>query len=206
MVQHLWELDQSLFRTIHVGWHREWLDPVFWVLSSTGLGWVQGIAIFLLLPWKRAWQDAPAGMLRLAKMPLKIRRSDWKQYAGPLLLAWAFASIFNTGILKNAIERERPSNLEWASPQETFFHNAFPSGHTSTSFAIATMLMFLTLGTGRAAVGGWALLWAALVGISRIYRGVHWPTDVLGGALVGIGSGCLAAILLRIASRETSEI
>ena len=201
----LWEFDQSLFRLIHLDGHRDWLDPLFFVISSTGLGWVQVIQILLLLPWRRAWEATPAGLFRVLKTPLRIRRDDWSIYAGPLLLAYTFSSIFNTGILKNAIERERPSNLSWAHPQETFYHNAFPSGHTATSFALAGMLLILTWGTDRAFIGRWAMVWAALVGYSRIYRGVHWPTDVLGGALVGIGSACLSALLLDFARRGRQQ-
>lgn len=187
-VQALWELDQSVFRAIHLGWHRDWLDPVFWVISSTGLGWVQGIAILSLLPWRRGW---------------RIRRADWLPYAGPLAAALLSASILNTGILKRVIERERPSNLMDAIPQETFFHNSFPSGHTATSFGIAMMAIYLTWGSDRAWIGRWAMVWATLVGLSRIYRGVHWPSDVLGGALVGIAASSLLALLLFKPNRKS---
>ncbi|HRK21687.1 MAG TPA: phosphatase PAP2 family protein [Fimbriimonadaceae bacterium] len=181
-MQALWELDQSVFRTIHLGWHRDWLDPVFFVISSTGLGWVQVLAILGLLPWRRGW---------------RIRRADWRPYAGPLLLAFLVSSILNTGILKKVIERDRPSNLADAIPQETFFYNSFPSGHTASSFGIAMMAVYLTWGTDRAWIGRWAMVWACLVGLSRIYRGVHWPSDVLGGALVGIGAASLVALMLK---------
>lgn len=204
-MQALWELDQSLFRAIHLGWHRDWLDPLFFVVSSSGLGWIQVLLILSLLPWKSAWDNAPAGILRVVKTPLRLRRTHWKDLVGPLLLAYLLASIINTGILKNVIERERPSNLAWAVPQETFFYNSFPSGHTATSFGIASMLLFLTAGRSKAWVGWLALAWAAMVGLSRIYRGVHWPTDVLGGALVGLGSACLALLLLDRSGQPANE-
>ena len=195
-MQTLWELDQSLFRTIHQGWHQDWLDPVFWVISSTGLGWVQVVWILLLLPWRAAWNQAPAGPFRIFQMPLRVRREDWKSYVGPLLLSFLLASILNTGILKNVIERDRPSNFVWSLPQEQIYHSSFPSGHTATSFAIAMMLLFLTSGTHHRKFGWLALAWACLVGFSRVYRGVHWPTDVLGGAMVGVASASLAILLL----------
>ncbi len=131
-----------------------------------------------------------------SRTPRRLRKSDWRRSAGPLLLAVGLASLINTGILKKAIPRERPSNLPDALPQESFFHNSFPSGHTATSFAIALTILFLTWRTPRAWWGAIALVWAALVGLSRIYRGVHWPSDVLGGALVGLGCAALVAILL----------
>jgi membrane-associated phospholipid phosphatase len=185
-VSGLWELDQSLFRAIHLDGHRDWLDPLFFVISSTGLGWVQSILILAALPWRKA----------MARTPRRLVKGDLRPLTGPLLLTLALASLINTAFLKKAIPRERPSNLPDALPQETFFHNSFPSGHTATSFAIAAALFWLTRGTSHRWVGPAALAWAALVGLSRIYRGVHWPTDVLGGALVGIGSAALVAMLL----------
>lgn len=166
---------------------------------------MQVVLILSLLPWKRAWREASSGIFRIFQTPLRLRQDDWKQYVGPLLLAFSFASILNTGILKNVVERDRPSNYVWALPQETVRFNAFPSGHTATSFAIATMLVFLTFGSEKAWIGRGAMVWAMLVGLSRIYRGVHWPTDVLGGALVGVGSACLAFLLLGLTGAAKEE-
>lgn len=174
----------------------DWLQPIFWVISSTGLGWVQVVLILLLLPLRRAWNETPMGALRIFQMPLRLRREDWRQYVGPLLLSFTLASILNTGILKRVIVRDRPSNYTWAIPQESVYHNSFPSGHTATSFAIATMLLYLTAGTRNRKYAWLSLGWACLVGFSRVYRGVHWPTDVLGGAMVGIASASLAMLLL----------
>lgn len=125
-------------------------------------------------------------------------------YAGPLMLSFLMASVINTAVLKRIIPRERPSNLADALPQETFFHNSFPSGHTASSFGIAMMAVYLTWGTDRAWIGRWAFGWACLVGLSRIYRGVHWPSDVVGGALVGIGLASLVAVLMKLGTETQS--
>src|SRR5205085_11764324 len=70
-------------------------------------------------------------------------------------------------------------------------NNSFPSGHTATACALA---FIIGMRRRRWAALVWAL--AAAVAFSRIYLGLHWPTDVLGAAAIGIGSSWT---MLRIA-------
>ena len=58
---------------------------------------------------------------------------------------------------------------------------SFPSGHTGASFAAAAVMFF-----ARSELWGWALALAALIAFSRLYLYVHYPSDVLAGALLGI--------------------
>jgi membrane-associated phospholipid phosphatase len=67
--------------------------------------------------------------------------------------------------------------------------NSFPSGHTTETFAIATTIALLFR---RRMVQVAVFTWALLVGYSRIALGVHYPSDVLGGMLIGI---CLALLV-----------
>jgi membrane-associated phospholipid phosphatase len=193
-VNPLWQFDLDAFRAIHVGLHRDWLDPVFWVITSTGLGWVQA-AVILLFPLvvdlrhrlqaePRLWRAIVACWIdeRYALRPL----------IGTLAISGLF---FAQGIKRLIAGRERPSLLAEALPQETISFNSFPSGHTTTSFALATMLVLLTWKSDRAWIGRYAMVWAALVGLSRVYRGVHWPTDVLAGALIGVAAACAIYLL-----------
>jgi undecaprenyl-diphosphatase len=89
--------------------------------------------------------------------------------------------------LKAIVGRVRPCNaLAWApavvasAPHDP----SFPSGHAAGSFAFAAFVVMLDRRWGALAV---AL--ATLVGLSRIALGVHWPTDVLAGAIVGASIG-----------------
>ena len=90
-----------------------------------------------------------------------------------------------------AIPRPRPfvsmpsvhpllETLSWENLQ------SFPSGHAVFFFALATVIYCF-----NKKVGGRALGVAALIGISRVYVGVHWPSDVLGGAILGALTGWL---------------
>jgi len=73
----------------------------------------------------------------------------------------------------------------------------FMSSHAANGFALAVFLL-LTLPAGRYRVlKAGVFLWAILLSYSRIYLGAHFPTDVLGGALVGAGLGWGAAVLFR---------
>lgn len=193
-MESLWRFDQEVFRAIHIGLHRDWLDPVFWVITSTGLGWVQALLI-LLTPLVI---DLRHEMRRRSFFQAVL--ACWKNpvfAVWPMLLTVGVSGIFFAqGVKRFIAERDRPSLLDYAVPQEGFTRNSFPSGHTTTAFAIAFMIFFLTWKTEKAWVGRYALGWALLVGISRVYRGVHWPTDVMGGIFAGLLSSSLVYVLI----------
>ncbi|MEU5390258.1 phosphatase PAP2 family protein [Streptomyces tibetensis] len=94
------------------------------------------------------------------------------------------------------IARPRPPRAEWATHASGW---SFPSGHATTATLTAGLLVVAVLmraPRGRTALALAACCWGALVGLSRVYLGVHWFTDVLGGWLFGIGwlGLCLAAV------------
>ncbi|MFF3290529.1 phosphatase PAP2 family protein [Streptomyces sp. NPDC003023] len=114
-----------------------------------------------------------------------------------LLAAWvAAASLLGAGLqqgLKALLARERP---QWPDPVDSANYAAFPSGHAMTAVLTCGLLLWLCRrhgATGRA--WGWCVAAAALsvagVGFTRIYLGVHWPSDVVGGWLLG---ACVVAL------------
>ena len=98
--------------------------------------------------------------------------------------------IIGNGIVKNLVSRERP--FELADSIDRIFpikidkptDRSFPSGHTQASFIVATILMM-----AKRKFGIPALILACLIAFSRLYLKVHFPTDVLGGMLMGIAIG-----------------
>jgi undecaprenyl-diphosphatase len=84
--------------------------------------------------------------------------------------------------LKRIINTTRPNG-------EPF---SFPSGHSAIVFAIAMAIFYFNKKWGIV-----AFVLAILVGISRVYVGVHWPIDILAGALVGILSGIIVHLLIK---------
>jgi membrane-associated phospholipid phosphatase len=206
----LYELDHALFRAIHVEGHRTWLDPIFWVISTSGLGYVQALLVLLLpLLFSRRFRDwkgkSPAALPGLLLQATVARWRDPAFVVGPMLATILVAGLGFSGLVKRLLPRERPSHLEIAQPQEGFLHMSYPSGHTTTAFAVAFMLLFLSWDTPRRWIGPVALVWAALVGLSRIYRGVHWPTDVLGGMFAGLVGTCIVYLTLRMVARRAGE-
>ena len=94
-----------------------------------------------------------------------------------------------TGILKYGVQRERPfvtyPDLKHITPEDRY---SFPSGHTSTAFALATSV---AIAYPKWYVATPAYLWASSAAYSRMRLGVHYPSDVLAGALIGSGSAWL---------------
>lgn len=102
------------------------------------------------------------------------------------------AVLVNTGLtlaVKYTVARPRPYVTYPALDNTTTEGSpSFPSGHTSFAFATATSL---TLNFPKWYVAVPAYLWAGGVGYSRMHLGVHYPTDVLAGAITGAGSAWL---------------
>jgi membrane-associated phospholipid phosphatase len=99
--------------------------------------------------------------------------------------------------LATAIGRGRPPAADWAVHASGF---AFPSGHTVTSATAAGLLIWALCrhhgGRLRTVAVCLLALWAAAVGLTRIYLGVHWPTDVAGGWLLTVVLFGLAALVV----------
>ncbi|MFD9129217.1 phosphatase PAP2 family protein [Kitasatospora sp. NPDC059571] len=107
-------------------------------------------------------------------------------------VAWlAVGQLVRQGLM-HAFGRPRPPEADWATVASGF---SFPSGHTFTSAVSAGLLALAIVrvrpALARPAVAG-AALFAAAVGLSRVYLCVHWPLDILGGWLLAAGWLALA--------------
>ena len=111
--------------------------------------------------------------------------------------------IFGNAILKNLFQRVRPYDLENALVQVPIIAKpgdwSFPSGHTLASFEAATVLMIRDKRFGIPAL--------ILIAFSRLYLYVHFPSDVLAGALLGILLGFLGVFIVsRIVKQVDKEL
>ena len=98
-------------------------------------------------------------------------------------------------IIKNWVARVRPYELVAGLERIIGAQRdwSFPSGHTTNSFACAWVLFR----RAPRRYGVPALVMAALIALSRLYVGVHYPTDVLGGLIIGIASACGAMAIVK---------
>lgn len=118
--------------------------------------------------------------------------------------ALCFDIVIVNGLLKHIIDRVRPYNsgeFEWLTQQFVLDRglinipgdSSFPSGHTASSFAVATALFACSKKWGIP-----AFIASAIIGFSRMYLYVHYPSDVFAGVIVGIICGILAYFCVKL--------
>jgi membrane-associated phospholipid phosphatase len=116
-----------------------------------------------------------------------------------ILVALSFASDLAAFGVKLVVERDRP---ETAAVEQFFGFDSFsyPSGHTVRAAALVATLIWLFVPAryrlSLAVLGGAAA--GAAMGFARVALGVHWPTDTIGGTLLGIAWFALCAALIWI--------
>jgi membrane-associated phospholipid phosphatase len=171
------KMDIELLRAINTPYALH-SDGFFRTISNADMFIITGVPLTMEL-WGRLGKDK-----KLSK-------------TADILVVSTAANVLFTTAIKFAVNRQRPFNTypdiinKSGKPTEDA---SFPSGHTSTAFMLAT---FLTLEYPKWYVIIPTYTYAALVGYSRMHLGVHYPTDVICGAIIGSGCAILTHIIVR---------
>lgn len=173
------QLDTQLLLFLN-GFHSSFWDHFMWGYTS-----------------KYTW--IPLYMALIAYAVLRWRKRSIYVIAA-LILSVCLADYIASGILKPLVGRLRPS---WVEELQGVLHlidgyksglYGFVSSHAANTVGVAAL--FALLSKERAA-SATLWIWAVLNAYSRIYMGVHYPGDIIGGALIGVGVALLCYYLLR---------
>ncbi|MEI8135112.1 MAG: phosphatase PAP2 family protein [bacterium] len=137
-----------------------------------------------------------AALLPIVFILLGFIRQKKQMWSNGLLIGGSYLlSVMISNLLKYLVNRPRPHiTYHFIQKLSGAGSSSFPSGHTSDVFSIA---MIISLLYPRRLVVVPIFVWAILVGYSRMDLGVHYPSDVVGGALIGVVSAVLAFKLRR---------
>ncbi len=148
----------------------DWFFPLVTKLGNAGIIWIILALILLIIPKTR-------------------------KYGAIVAIALIADLILCNGILKNLVARTRPFDVNTAVEllikKPTDY--SFPSGHTAAAFAAVTGLFL----TKQKKLWIPSLVLALILAFSRLYLYVHYPTDILGGMVVGIISGCIGYFVVK---------
>ena len=116
-----------------------------------------------------------------------------------VLLSYVLVFLLGQLVLKDWIARARPCHLDQAVQLLVERPSSYscPSTHTAWAFAAATSILLYFRKSGIC-----VMIFAALIGFSRLYLFVHFPTDVLLGAVLGVALAFIAVLLQKVALRQ----
>lgn len=162
-------------------------------LDGAFLLWLQSLrtdALDLIFSWYTSLGNA--GFIWIVCSLILLFRRPTRRAGAAALIAMVLGLIFTNLILKQLVARPRPwlDVLGLLPLVEEGDPNSFPSGHTCAAFA-AAIAWLGGLPREKIWLGRGGLILAVCMGFSRLYVGVHYPSDVLTGAVIGILCGIL---------------
>ncbi len=179
MIEQLLELDKFLLLFIN-GFHADYWDSFFWLFTQ-----------------KETWIPLYIGILYLI---IKTKKTEATWIIVGLLLMFFLADQASSSILKPLVARLRPSH---EPSLEGFVHLVneykggrfgFVSSHAANSFGLA---LFTSILFRKKKYSFAIFLWAGINAYSRMYLGVHYPADIIGGIIIGFFAVWPSILLLK---------
>lgn len=184
MLDYLNDIDTDALLAVNA-LHDAFQDALWWLVSAK---WASALLV-LALVWILLHQNRRHALLVLAMLALAILLADQ----------------VSSGLIKHLVERLRPTHDPSLGDAVHIVNGyrggmyGFVSSHAANSFAVATLL---TLVMRHRLVACSLFTWALLQCYSRVYLGVHYPGDILGGIVVGLLAGWLVWCLMRWIQRR----
>lgn len=173
--------DKNLLRYINDRWHNDFFD------------W--------LMPWLRNMETwAPFYLFFLLYVLFNYKKTGWWWLLAAVCTP-VITDLVSSQVIKENIFRLRPCNdpglASWLRFPEGIYRpqsSGFTSSHAANHFGLA-MYLFQTLKSKIGKKAWFFFIWAASVCYAQIYIGVHYPIDILGGALVGLIAGYTTSVI-----------
>ena len=185
-------MDTELLLAIN-GWHAPWADRLMWIISAKAT-WIPLYVLLIgLLVW-RYRKPAKTGVKWLQKVPACV------VMIVVIAMAVGAADFIASGILKELVARPRPTRvpeLEGVLHLVNDYRSGqygFVSSHAANTMACALLFSLIWR---KKITTSLLMLWVAANCYSRMYLGVHYPLDILGGLMVGTLTALLGFALLR---------
>ena len=184
MFDYLNDIDTDALLAVN-GLHDMFQDALWWMVSAK---W-SSLLLVLALIWILLHQNRRHALLVLAMIAIAILIADQ----------------VSSGLIKHLVERLRPTHAPSLGDAVHIVNGyrggmyGFVSSHAANSFAVAT---FIALLMRHRLVTCSLFAWAALQCYSRVYLGVHYPGDILGGIVVGVLAGVVVSYLMRWIQRR----
>ena len=175
----VYTFDHSILYWIQEGLRSSALTPVVTFITHMGDAGIFWIALTLLL--------------------LVFRRT--RRIGAACLISMVIGLVLTNVVIKNWAARIRPYDLyeDLTLLIEKQHDFSFPSGHTTNSFACAWVIFRMAKKRYSVPV----LVLAILISLSRLYVGVHYPTDVLAGVVIGIFSAECGRLIVRVLRKRS---
>lgn len=172
-------------------------------MEHTILGWIQQIhnpVLDWIMKFITTLGDNGYVWIAVALALLCFRKT--RKFGAMMSVSLVLCLLIGNLGLKLLIDRPRPFHIDDTIRLliEAPLDSSFPSGHTMSSFASACVLFFWNKKAGIAGI-----ILASLIAFSRMYLYVHYPTDILAGAVLGIGCAFGALYLHKFVEKHFSK-